>query len=107
MSHAFLFPLEPPFPPTKSILISDPRIKPRGIKAARKLRSHRRVSKWAQKKYNKSHSQARYNKQLYNLASHAKGIVVEKVSSSLDLTSSFSTCVCVSGSIGGRTIGRL
>merc|ERR1712146_724472 len=53
--------------------------KPRGIKAARKLRSHRRVSKWAQKSYNKSHSQARYNKQLYNLASHAKGIVVEKV----------------------------
>eukprot|EP00465_Bigelowiella_longifila_P013048 CAMPEP_0185260166 /NCGR_PEP_ID=MMETSP1359-20130426/8798_1 /TAXON_ID=552665 /ORGANISM="Bigelowiella longifila, Strain CCMP242" /LENGTH=150 /DNA_ID=CAMNT_0027846321 /DNA_START=65 /DNA_END=517 /DNA_ORIENTATION=+ len=53
--------------------------KPRGIKAARKLRSHRRVSKWAQKSYNKSHSQARYNKQLYNMASHAKGIVVEKV----------------------------
>mmetsp|Transcript_27679 Transcript_27679/g.48895 ORF Transcript_27679/g.48895 Transcript_27679/m.48895 type:complete len:146 (-) Transcript_27679:277-714(-) len=53
--------------------------KPRGIKAARKLRNHRRVSKWAQKSFNKSHSQSRYNKQLYNLASHAKGIVVEKV----------------------------
>merc|ERR1719261_750099 len=53
--------------------------KPRGIKAARKIRTHRRKQRWAQKSYKKSHSLTRYKSNPFGGASHAKGIVVEKL----------------------------
>jgi small subunit ribosomal protein S23e len=52
---------------------------PRGINAARHLRTHRRKQKWADKKYNKAHSGSVYKYNPLAGASHAKGIVVEKI----------------------------
>ena len=52
---------------------------PRGIQAARKLRTHRRVHRWAQKSFKKSHSSTVYKFNPFGAASHAKGIVVEKL----------------------------
>ncbi len=51
---------------------------PSGIRAARKLRNHRRVEKWADKTYKKSHLGTEFNKPFCG-ASHAKGIVVERM----------------------------
>lgn len=53
--------------------------KPRGIQAARQLRNQRRVQRWNSKKYNKAHSGSVYKSNPFGGASHAKGIVVEKV----------------------------
>jgi len=53
--------------------------KPRGIRAARKLRVHRRYHRWADKNYKKGHSGTVYKSNPFGGASHAKGIVVEKV----------------------------
>ena len=53
--------------------------KPRGIQAARQLRTHRRVQRWNDKRYNKAHSGSVYKSNPFGGASHAKGIVVEKV----------------------------
>ncbi len=55
------------------------RSKPRGIRAARQLRSTRRVQRWADKQYNKSHNGSVYKYNPFGGCSHAKGIVVEKV----------------------------
>ena len=52
--------------------------KPRGIKAARKLRNKRRVNKWADKHYNSMNIPSRWKKPMGS-ASHAKGIVTEKL----------------------------
>jgi len=53
--------------------------KPRGIRAARKLRTHRKYQRWADKNYKKSHIGNVYKYNPLGGASHAKGICVEKV----------------------------
>merc|ERR1719246_4642 len=52
--------------------------KPRGIQAARKLRVKRRLNKWADLGYKKAHQNAKWKKPFAG-ASHAAGIVVEKI----------------------------
>merc|ERR1712006_21666 len=52
--------------------------KPRGINAGRKLRVHRRLQLWANLGYKKQHSGSKWKKPFAE-ASHAAGIVVEKV----------------------------
>tara|TARA_R110002050_G_scaffold87945_5_gene186117 strand:+ start:1368 stop:1541 length:174 start_codon:yes stop_codon:yes gene_type:complete len=53
--------------------------KPRGIRAARKLRTSRRENRWADKGYKKSHLGTWLKANPFAGASHAKGIVLEKV----------------------------
>jgi len=53
--------------------------KPSGMRAGRKLRVHRRNQRWAQKKYNKSHSISAMKANPFGGASMAKGIVLEKM----------------------------
>ena len=52
--------------------------KPRGLKAARKLKNKRRLQLWNDKDYNKANLQTKWKKP-FECSSHAKGIVVEKV----------------------------
>ncbi|KAM3135924.1 40s ribosomal protein SA [Paramecium bursaria] len=52
--------------------------KPRGMRAGRKLKDHRRVNRWADKEYNKAMIGSRYRNPFMG-ASHAKGLVVEKI----------------------------
>ena len=52
--------------------------KTRGMGAARKLRSHRRRQRWADKSYKKSHLGNEWKKPFAG-SSHAKGIVLEKM----------------------------
>jgi small subunit ribosomal protein S23e len=52
--------------------------KPRGIRAGRKLRVKRRTQRWADKDYKKGHQGGQFRKPFMG-ASHAKGIVVEKI----------------------------
>ena len=53
--------------------------KPRGINAARKLRTTRRVNRWADKDYKKRALGTNYKFSPFGGASHAKGIVLEKI----------------------------
>mmetsp|Transcript_107894 Transcript_107894/g.150520 ORF Transcript_107894/g.150520 Transcript_107894/m.150520 type:complete len:146 (+) Transcript_107894:3-440(+) len=53
--------------------------KPAGINAARKLRTHRREERWANKRYKKSHSVSAMKANPLGGASMAKGIVLEKL----------------------------
>ena len=53
--------------------------KPHGLRTARKLRNHRRDQKWHDKDYKKSHLGTRWKSNPFGGASHAKGIVLEKV----------------------------
>ncbi|BHF68184.1 hypothetical protein AAHC03_013049 [Spirometra sp. Aus1] len=53
--------------------------KPSGIYTARKLRIHRRKQRWADKQYKKAHLGTRWKANPFGGASHAKGIVVEKI----------------------------
>merc|ERR1712153_130597 len=53
--------------------------KPRGIACARKLRNHRRVQQWADKDYKKRNFGTAIKCNPFGGASHAKGIVLEKV----------------------------
>eukprot|EP01120_Amphizonella_sp_Union-15-10_P005700 TRINITY_DN1722_c0_g2_i1.p1 TRINITY_DN1722_c0_g2~~TRINITY_DN1722_c0_g2_i1.p1 ORF type:complete len:144 (-),score=33.30 TRINITY_DN1722_c0_g2_i1:109-540(-) len=53
--------------------------KPKGIRAARKLRNHRRVQRWADKGYKKSHLGIALKSNPFGGASQAKGIVLEKI----------------------------
>jgi small subunit ribosomal protein S23e len=53
--------------------------KPRGIRAARKLRRHRREQRWADKQYKKANLGTRWKCNPFGGSSHAKGIVVEKI----------------------------
>jgi len=53
--------------------------KPRGIRAGRKLRIHRRNNRWADKQYKKSHLGTALKANPLGGSSHAKGIVLEKV----------------------------
>ena len=52
--------------------------KPRGIKAGRKLQKKRRLNLWADKQYKLAHQTAKWRKP-FGGASHASGIIVEKV----------------------------
>ena len=52
--------------------------KPRGLLAGRKLKDHRRTQRWNDKDYNKAHIPTKWKKPFAG-ASHAKGIVVEKL----------------------------
>ncbi|KAL2896458.1 40S ribosomal protein S23 [Bienertia sinuspersici] len=52
--------------------------KTRGMGAARKLKSHRRRQRWADKSYKKSHLGNEWKKPFAG-SSHAKGIVLEKI----------------------------
>jgi hypothetical protein len=58
--------------------VSDFQSKPRGIRAARKLKTHRRNQKWADKDYKRAHLGNEYAKPFAG-CSHAKGIVLEKM----------------------------
>jgi len=53
--------------------------KPRGIRAARSLRIRRREQKWADKTFKKANSGSVWKSNPFQNASHAKGIVVEKI----------------------------
>ncbi len=52
--------------------------KTRGLGAGRQLRTHRRKNLWADKDYKKSHLGNEWKKPFAG-ASHAKGIVLEKM----------------------------
>merc|ERR1712212_1405128 len=53
--------------------------KPRGIRTARKMRNRRRVQRWADKDYKKANLGTALKANPFGGASHAKGIVLEKV----------------------------
>ncbi|KAL8701737.1 MAG: hypothetical protein Q9201_004740 [Fulgogasparrea decipioides] len=53
--------------------------KPRGLNAARKLRTHRREGCWADLHYKKRLLGTAYKSSPFGGSSHAKGIVLEKV----------------------------
>ena len=53
--------------------------KPAGLRAARKLRNHRREQRWAQKSYKKSHSVSSMKADPLGGSTMAKGIVLEKM----------------------------
>ncbi|GMP49709.1 hypothetical protein CsSME_00016605 [Camellia sinensis var. sinensis] len=54
------------------------KLKTRGMGAGRKLKSHRRRQRWADKSYKKSHLGNEWKKPFAG-SSHAKGIVLEKI----------------------------
>ena len=64
--------------------------KTHGMGAGRKLKSHRRTQRWADKSYKKSHLGNEWKKPFAG-SSHAKGIVLEKMLGSPHTLSSFST----------------
>jgi small subunit ribosomal protein S23e len=53
--------------------------KPRGIRTARQLRTHRREQRWHDLSYKKRHLGTALKANPFMGASHAKGIVVEKL----------------------------
>lgn len=53
--------------------------KPRGIRTARKHVNHRREQRWHDKDYKKAHLGTRWKANPFGGASHAKGIVLEKM----------------------------
>ena len=53
--------------------------KPRGLNAARKLRTHRREGRWADLAFKKRLLGTAYKSSPFGGSSHAKGIVLEKV----------------------------
>merc|ERR1711998_86989 len=53
--------------------------KPRGINAARKLRTMRRQQRWASKGYKKAHLGTQFKCNPFGGSSHCKGIVLEKI----------------------------
>ena len=53
--------------------------KPRGINSARKLKIIRKEQKWADKNFKKANLGTKYKSNPFQGASHAKGIVLEKV----------------------------
>lgn len=50
-----------------------------GIRCARKLRTHRREQKWHNKRYSRKHSATALKANPFGGASHAKGIVLERI----------------------------
>ena len=55
------------------------KVKPRGLNAARKLRTHRREGRWADLAFKKRLLGTAYKSSPFGGSSHAKGIVLEKV----------------------------
>ena len=53
--------------------------KPRGIRSARSLRTHRRVQRWADKDFKRANFGTAIKANPFGGASHAKGIVLEKI----------------------------
>ncbi|KAF9967796.1 40S ribosomal protein S23 [Mortierella alpina] len=53
--------------------------KPRGLQAARKLRTTRRENRWADKHYKKQALGTAFRYSPFGGSSHAKGIVLEKI----------------------------
>ena len=53
--------------------------KPSGIRAGRKLARRRRINRWADKDYKKAHLGTALKANPFGGASHAKGIVLEKM----------------------------
>lgn len=53
--------------------------KPKGLRTGRKLRVHRRDQRWHDKKYKKTHLGTALKANPFGGASHAKGIVLEKM----------------------------
>ena len=53
--------------------------KPRGINAARKLRTCRVANRWANKSYKKAHLGTQFKCNPFGGSSHCKGIVLEKM----------------------------
>jgi len=53
--------------------------KPRGLRTARKMRVHRRTQRWNDLDYKKGHLGTRWKSNPFTGASHAKGIVLEKL----------------------------
>lgn len=53
--------------------------KPHGIRTARHMRVHRRDQRWNDKQYKKKHLGTALKANPFQGASHAKGIVVEKM----------------------------
>ena len=53
--------------------------KPRGIRTARKYINNRREQRWNDKDYKKAHLGTRWKANPFGGASHAKGIVLEKM----------------------------
>nr|AAX62402.1 ribosomal protein S23 [Lysiphlebus testaceipes] len=53
--------------------------KPSGLKTARRLKNHRREQRWNDLDYKKAHLGTRWKANPFGGASHAKGIVLEKV----------------------------
>ena len=53
--------------------------RPSGMHAAHKLARTRRINRWADKAYKKSHLSTRWKSNPFGLSSHAKGIVIEKM----------------------------
>merc|ERR1711908_192588 len=53
--------------------------KPRGLNAARKLRTVRRQQRWANKAYKKAHLGTQFKCNPFGGSSHCKGIVLEKI----------------------------
>ncbi|OZJ04557.1 hypothetical protein BZG36_02698 [Bifiguratus adelaidae] len=53
--------------------------KPRGLQAARKLRTHRRENRWADQQYKKRLLGTAFKSSPFGGTSHAKGIVLEKI----------------------------
>ena len=78
--------------------------KTRGINAARKLRNKRRVNRWADKHYKKNHIDTKWKKP-FGGASHASGIVLEKIGvESKQPNSAFRKCVRVQLKKNGKKI---
>ncbi|GAM19971.1 hypothetical protein SAMD00019534_031460 [Acytostelium subglobosum LB1] len=53
--------------------------KPQGLRTARKLRNHRRVQRWHDKTYKKAHFGTALKANPFGGASHASGIVVQRL----------------------------
>ena len=53
--------------------------KVRGVRSARKLKRIRRINRWADKLYKKRHLGTWFKSNPFQGASHAKGLVVEKI----------------------------
>ena len=69
--------------------------KPRGINAARKLRTVRRENRWANKSYKKAHLGTQFKCNPFGGSSHCKGIVLEKMCA-LPRARLFDTCAAQS-----------
>ena len=80
--------------------------KPRGLKAARKLRVKRRTQRWNDKNYNHMHCGGWEKANPFQGASHAKGIVVERVGiEAKQPNSAIRKCVRVQLIKNGKKVG--